>query len=97
MEEALALIPKIYIRDSAVDAICHGAKLTAPGVLHLETGINKGSTVAVLTLKGEAIALAKAAASTEEIFKMDHGIVATSKRVLMIRGTYPEYWTSRKT
>ncbi|MGQ9642052.1 MAG: PUA domain-containing protein [Candidatus Bathycorpusculaceae bacterium] len=41
MEEALALIPKIYIRDSAVDAICHGASLTAPGVLSLETEINK--------------------------------------------------------
>ncbi|MEM3629651.1 MAG: RNA-guided pseudouridylation complex pseudouridine synthase subunit Cbf5, partial [Candidatus Bathyarchaeia archaeon] len=25
MEKALALVPKIYIRDSAVDAICHGA------------------------------------------------------------------------
>lgn len=29
MEHALALVPKISIRDSAVDAICHGAFLTA--------------------------------------------------------------------
>lgn len=36
MEKALALIPKIYVRDSAVDAVCHGANLTAPGVLSLE-------------------------------------------------------------
>jgi len=92
MEKALALLPKIYIRDSAVDAICHGASLTAPGVLSLETGINSGSIVAVLTLKGEAVALAKATASTEEILSMEHGIVAKTERVLMPRGTYPKCW-----
>jgi H/ACA ribonucleoprotein complex subunit 4 len=94
MEKALALIPKIYVRDSAVDAICHGASLTAPGVLSLETGISKDSMVAIFTLKGEAIALAKALVSTEEIFKMDHGVVAKTERVLMMRGTYPKCWKS---
>ena len=33
MESALDLIPKITVRDSAVDALCHGASLTAPGVV----------------------------------------------------------------
>ncbi|MEM2105451.1 MAG: PUA domain-containing protein, partial [Candidatus Bathyarchaeia archaeon] len=94
MEAALALVPKIYIRDSAVDAVCHGANLTAPGVLSLETGIKDGSMVAVLSLKGEAVALAKATASTEEILHMEHGIVAETKRVLMPRGTYPKCWKS---
>ena len=94
METALALVPKIYIRDSAVDAVCHGANLTAPGVLSLETGIKDGSMVAVLSLKGEAVALAKATASTEEILNMEHGIVAETKRVLMPRGTYPKCWKS---
>lgn len=94
MEKALALVPKIYIRDSAVDAVCHGANLTAPGVLSLETEIEKGSMVAILTLKGEAIALAKALASTKEILEMEHGMVAETKRVLMPRGTYPKCWKS---
>jgi len=94
MEKALVLVPKIYIRDSAVDAVCHGANLTAPGVISLETGINKSSTVAVLTLKGEAVALAKTVASTEQILKMEHGVVAETKRVLMPRGTYPKRWRS---
>ncbi len=94
MENALALVPKIYIRDSAVDAICHGASLAAPGVLLLETGISKGSLVALLTLKGEAVALARAEASTEEILNADHGIVAKTSRVLMPRGTYPKCWKS---
>ena len=94
MEKTLALVPKIYVRDSAVGAVCHGATLTAPGVLSVETKINKGLTVAVLTLKGEVVALAKAVASTEDILNMDHGVVAETKRVLMRRGTYPKCWKS---
>ena len=94
METALTLIPKIFVRDSAVDAICHGANLTAPGVLSLETGIGKGSMVAILTLKGEAVALAGAVSSTEEILNLEHGVVAAPKRVLMPRGTYPKVWSS---
>ena len=97
MENALALVPKIYIRDSAVDAICHGANLTAPGILSLETEIEKGSLVAILTLKGEAVALAKALVSTKEILDMEHGMVAETKRVLMPRGTYPKCWKSGET
>jgi H/ACA ribonucleoprotein complex subunit 4 len=94
MEKALALVPKIYIRDSAVDAICHGANLTAPGVLSLETDIKKDSLVAIFTLKDEAVALAKALATTNEILNMEHGMVAQTKRVLMPRGTYPKCWKS---
>jgi len=96
MERALKLTPKIYIRDSAVDAICHGAHLTAPGVTHLETGIRPKKKVAIMTQKGEAVAIAKATASTDQILKMNHGIVATNVRVLMPRGTYPKMWKSRE-
>lgn len=92
MEKALEPLPKIYIRDSAVDAICHGASLAAPGVVSLETNIKPNDTIALLTQKGEAIALAKALASTEQILKMNHGLVAKTTRVLMSRGVYPKAW-----
>jgi len=94
METALVLIPKIVVRDSAVDALCHGANLTAPGILSVETEIQKDSMVAVLTLKGEAVALAKALLPTEEILDLKHGTVATLQRVVMPRGTYPKVWKS---
>jgi H/ACA ribonucleoprotein complex subunit 4 len=94
MEAALALVPKITVRDSAVDALCHGANLTAPGILSAETGTTKGAMTAVLTLKGEAIALAKTLLSTEEIMELSHGTVATLQRVVMPRGTYPKVWKS---
>ncbi|TRO53313.1 RNA-guided pseudouridylation complex pseudouridine synthase subunit Cbf5 [Candidatus Bathyarchaeota archaeon] len=94
METALALIPKIVVRDSAVDALCHGANLTAPGVLSAETGIQKDSLIAVLTLKGEAVALAQSLLSTDEIMDLKHGTVANLQRVVMPRGTYPRVWKS---
>jgi len=92
MEKALEPLPKIYIRDSAVDAVCHGASLAAPGVVSLETNIKSNDTVAILTQKGEAVALAKSLASTEQILKMNHGLVAKTLRVLMPRGVYPKAW-----
>lgn len=94
MEKALELLPKIVVRDSAVDALCHGAHLTAPGVLSLETGINPKGAVAVFTQKGEAVALAQAQASADQILTMDHGFVAKTIRVLMPRGVYPKKWRS---
>ena len=96
MERALELTPKVYIRDSAVDAICHGAHLTAPGVVAVETGIKPKETIAILTLKGEAVALAKATTTTENILEMNHGIVAKNTRVLMPKGTYPKMWRRKK-
>jgi H/ACA ribonucleoprotein complex subunit 4 len=93
MEKALELLPKIHIRDSAVAAICHGAYVTAPGVLSLETGIKRNDGIVIFTQKGEAVAFAKALASTEQIFGMDHGFVAKAVRVLMDRDVYPKKWS----
>jgi H/ACA ribonucleoprotein complex subunit 4 len=97
MENALQLLPKITIRDTAVDAICHGANLAAPGILNLETNIKPKTMVLIQTQKNEATALAKATKTTKEILKMNHGIVAKTERVLMPRGTYPKTWHTSKT
>jgi H/ACA ribonucleoprotein complex subunit 4 len=94
MENALMHLPKIVVRDSAVDALCHGANLTAPGVLQVDTNITKGSIVAIFTLKGEAVALGRAQVSTQEMVDLRHGTVATLARVLMPRNIYPKVWKS---
>jgi len=95
MEKVVELVPKIIIRDSAVDALCHGANLAAPGVLSLETDIKPNDTVAVMTQKGEAATLSKALASSKDMLKMNHGLVAKTERVLMPRGIYPKMWHKR--
>jgi H/ACA ribonucleoprotein complex subunit 4 len=96
VEEAFKHIPKIYIRDSAVDAICHGAELAIPGIVRLETGIEPKEPVAIMTLKGEVVALGEAAMSTEKIVEADRGIAAKTRRVIMTPGTYPREWKSRR-
>ena len=92
MEDALGLLPKVWIRDSAVDAVCTGAALAMPGILRLESGVAKGAMVAAMTQKGEGVALMRAEAPGDEILGSEHGIAATPMRVLMPRGTYPKMW-----
>ena len=92
MERLLDHLPKIVIRDSAVDALCHGASLAIPGVVEVDTEIKKGDLVAILTLKGEGVALVNSLMSTEEIIQKDSGVCSSLSRVLMNKGTYPSIW-----
>jgi H/ACA ribonucleoprotein complex subunit 4 len=96
VEEIFKYIPKIYIRDSAVDAICHGARLAIPGIVQIETGIDCESPVAIFTLKGEVVALAKSELSTQDILGAEKGIAAKPLRVIMRPGTYPREWGSNQ-
>jgi H/ACA ribonucleoprotein complex subunit 4 len=95
MEFGISHLPKIVIRDNAVDAICHGAELAAPGVLTVESGIEREDPVAIFTLKGEAVSFGIAKLKTMEILKAATGIVATTERVFMEPGTYPKGWKAK--
>ena len=92
MESLFQFIPKIIIRDSAIDAICHGADLAMPGAVEIDTEIHKNDPVAIMSLKNEIIAYATAACSTEEIIDKDHGLCAVVNQVFMKKGTYPSIW-----
>lgn len=92
MNRLLDHVPKIVIRDSAVDALCHGANLAIPGIVEIDSNIKKDDLAAVLTLKEEGVALVNVQMSTEQIFQKDTGICATLERVLMNKGTYPSIW-----
>jgi H/ACA ribonucleoprotein complex subunit 4 len=96
VEDATVLLPKIVIRDSAVDSICHGANLAVPGILKLESQIKPKMLIGVFTLKDELVALAKATMSTEEMVGNEHGIAADTLRVIIIHNTYPNMWQSNK-
>lgn len=95
MEFGLSHLPKIVIRDNAVDAVCHGAPLAAPGVLSVESGIEKGDLVAIYTQKGEAVSFGRAQMKSSEILKAATGIVASTDRVLLEAGTYPKGWKAK--
>jgi len=92
MEIALGALPQIMIRDSAVDAVCHGADLAIPGIVKLDSMIEKTKPVALFTLKGEAVALGRALMTSREILDQEKGVAAKTERVLIDRGTYPAMW-----
>lgn len=92
MEVALNSLPKVVIRDSAVDAVCHGAELALPGVIQLDSVIERNKLVAIFTLKGEAVALGRALLASREMLDQERGVAVKIERVIMERGTYPPMW-----
>ena len=95
MENMVSHVPKIYVRDTAVDAICHGADLAAAGVCLIDARVKAGSNIALMTLKKELIGFSTAKMHAMKIYKAKSGIVANSNKVFMERGTYPR-WTEIK-
>ncbi|XP_036380117.1 H/ACA ribonucleoprotein complex subunit DKC1 [Megalops cyprinoides] len=92
LEKLLVSHKRIVMKDSAVNAICYGAKIMLPGVLRYEDGIELNQEIVVITTKGEAICLGIALMTTAVISTCDHGVVAKIKRVIMERDTYPRKW-----
>ncbi|NLX46668.1 MAG: RNA-guided pseudouridylation complex pseudouridine synthase subunit Cbf5 [Euryarchaeota archaeon] len=92
MEDLLEPLPKVIVKDNAVDAVSHGADLNAPGVVSLDESIEKGQPVAMLTIKGEALALGTAAMSARDMYKAYKGKAVKTVRVFLPAGTYPRMW-----
>lgn len=92
LEEGVSHLPHIIIRDTAVDALCHGANLAVAGVLALHDDIQRGDFVAIKTQKGELVALANATHTSQQMLEASSGIVAETTRVVLPLGTYPSTW-----
>jgi H/ACA ribonucleoprotein complex subunit 4 len=92
LEVLLTSYKRLVVKDSAVNAICYGAKLMIPGLLRFENDIESGEEVVLMTTKGEAIAIGIAEMTTAVMATCDHGAVAKIKRVVMDRDTYPRKW-----
>ncbi|KAK7520954.1 Centromere/microtubule-binding protein cbf5 [Phyllosticta citriasiana] len=92
LESLLTSYKRVVVKDSAVNAVCYGAKLMIPGLLRFDRDIEVHEEVVLMTTKGEAIALGIALMSTVEMTTCDHGVVAKIKRVIMERDLYPKRW-----
>jgi H/ACA ribonucleoprotein complex subunit 4 len=92
LEVLLVKLKRIVVKDSAVNAICYGAKFMIPGLLRFADGIELNDEVVLMTTKGEAIAIANAQMTTAVMATVDHGVVAKIKRVIMERDVYPRRW-----
>ena len=97
LEDMLVDLPKIEVKDSAVDAICHGADLAIPGISAVSKELKRGQLVSLLSGQGECIALGRATIDASEIInkKNEKGKAVKLERVIMERGTYPREWKSK--
>lgn len=92
MERAADYLPKVIIKDSAVDAICHGANLAAGGISKLSDYIQTNNLVAIETLKGELVGAGNALLSSNQILNADSGFAVDVSKVFMKPGVYPSFW-----
>jgi H/ACA ribonucleoprotein complex subunit 4 len=92
LEVLLTSFKRLVVKDSAINAVCYGAKLMLPGLLRFEAGIEVDEEVVIMTTKGEAVAIGIAQMTTSTLATCDHGVVAKIKRVIMERDTYPRRW-----
>ncbi|XP_072765034.1 H/ACA ribonucleoprotein complex subunit 4 [Anoplolepis gracilipes] len=83
---------RIILKDSAVNAICYGAKIMLPGVIMYDQGIELNQEIVIVTTKGEAVAIAIALMTSPTMAACDHGVAAKIKRVIMERDAYPRKW-----
>jgi len=96
MEVLLSQVQKVVAKDSAVDAVCHGADLAVPGVVAVDDHVAKGDVVAMMTLEGEGIGLGRAMMGAEEMVKRQEGVAVDTTRVFMKRGTYAKVWGGQR-
>merc|ERR1711936_1092073 len=91
LEALLTKHKRIIMKDSAVNAICYGAKILLPGVLRYEDGIEMGEEIVVCTTKGEAICLALAQMTTSTMASW----ISMASQMRTLQRTGPQaMWTS---
>ena len=97
LEDMLVDLPKIEVKDSAVDAVCHGADLAIPGISAVSKRLRRGQLVSLISGQSESIALGRATIDAKEIIdkKNEKGKAVKLERVIMDRGTYPREWKSK--
>ena len=92
IEDMLSDLPRVVVKDGAAAALSHGAPLLRPGVVSIDDDLNVGTEVLLVTMKGEAVAIAKMSQNSKVIPDMNQGEVAKPNCVLMKEDTYPRSW-----
>ena len=90
LESAVRHLPKVYVLDTTVESISQGATLKVKGIASVEANIQVGEMVAIMTLKGELVAVGEAFMISKDMAKKDHGVAVKSSQVFMQPGVYPK-------
>ena len=87
MEFGVSHLPKVWVLDTTVETLCHGADLKIPGISKLDN-LEKDQLVAVMTLKNELVAIGRAQMVYNSILKKDKGVAVRIDKVFMKPGAY---------
>jgi H/ACA ribonucleoprotein complex subunit 4 len=88
IENAIEHVKKIFVKDSAIQSILNGAPLYVNGIEKLSEGILAGETVAMMTGKGELVAIGIAKMPAEEMTKRKKGSAIRTDRVFIVNRGY---------
>jgi len=90
VEAAVNHLPSIWVTDSTVNTLCQGATLKVPGISKVESEIQVGEPVAVLTLKGELVCVGACLMTSSDLVSKQNGVAVKSSQVFMPPTTYPK-------
>ncbi len=91
VEAGVKHLKKVLLKDTAVAPVCHGASLGSMGISKLQEDIEPGELVALLTLKGELVAVGNSLMTSEKMVEVKDTAVEL-KRVFMDKDVYPKKW-----
>ncbi len=92
IEHCLECLRAVVVRDTAVDALCHGAQLAVPGIVAVARDLAPNQLVGIYTMKGEIIGLGESLMSIDDIQENERGIAVQLKRIILKPNTYPRAW-----
>ncbi|AFP65701.1 pseudouridylate synthase (nucleomorph) [Chroomonas mesostigmatica CCMP1168] len=92
VEFLLSFHKRIIVKNSAINSLCYGSKLSISGILRFEKNIENEENLILLSTKGEMIALGKSKLNTNSIFKLDVGLCVFVTSIIMEKDYYPKRW-----
>lgn len=88
-EYAVSHLKKVYVMDTTVNSLCHGASLKIPGLVSYEEELSIGETIAVFTLKDELVLIGTCMMDAQDIATSERGVVIKPVQVFMDPDVYP--------
>jgi H/ACA ribonucleoprotein complex subunit 4 len=87
VEAAIEHVKTIIVKDSAIASLVNGSPLYTAGLSLVEKSITRSDLVALMSHKGELVAIASSSMHALEM-KKRRGVAASVKRVFMEKGVY---------
>ena len=93
--EALEGFPRIYMKESAADAVCHGARLSSRGVVSHDKF--QMEDLVVMMTGDDFIGVGEALVASSRIDPGAKGLIVAPRLIMQDIGVYPAVWKAHQT